>query len=194
MHMSKEKSCPHDMSQACLDDEAQTLWITYFGQYEIAVNTLLHSGYVFDCFLPLLNIVSTYMELWAKAIGMNFGLGSDKSIIAELFKGHDFTTLMEKLRDSISWDEYDQIKDDFFQVWEIVDYLVGLKSDAAHSLSEATRYPETLKGKNSLNPCAISFLEDMCNQFPIEEIVDKIEELTSLTYKIYDQIYEMRVI
>lgn len=192
--MSEDTTCFCDVCPDCLDIEAEGLWICYYEQYRTAINALLETDCAKESILPLLNMVSTYIELWVKAIGLNFGLGSDNAVTAEMFTGHNLSRLMERFRDSISWLEYKRIEDALFEAWEIVDYLTGLSSEEEITLSEAMRYPQTKKKTFSLNQCLLAHLVENCDKFQVTDILESVKTLMAVTYKIYNQIYEMRVI
>lgn len=192
--MSTENTCLCNICDDCLNAESDGLWICYYDQYRTAINALLDTDVVKESILPLLNMVSTYIELWVKAIGLNFGLGSDNAVTAEMFTGHKLSKLIEKLRDAILWEEYKQIEEDLLLAWDIVDYLTGLSAEEDISLSEAMRYPQTKKKSYALNQCMIAHLVELCDKFPIEVIISEIRNLMAITYDIYNQIYEMRVL
>jgi hypothetical protein len=192
--MSTETTCLCDVCPDCLNAESDGLWICYYDQYRVAINGLLAMDCAKESILPLLNMVSTYIELWVKAIGLNFGLGSDNAVTAEMFTGHKLSQLVEKLRDSIRWEEYKQIEKDLFSAWDIVDYLSGLSAEEDISLSEAMRYPQTRKKSYALNQCLMAHLVELCDKFPVKNILSEIKKLMELTYNIYNQIYEMRVL
>ena len=186
--------CSFEICSECLDSESEGLWIHYYDHYRTAINALLSAGFTEQCFLPLLNLTSTYIELWIKVVGMNYGLGADNSVEVEMITGHNLTKLMERLRDIISWEEYRLVEKDFFRVWEIIDELIGLSAEENISLSEAMRYPETRKQSSTIGYCLLVYLTDRCDKFIINEIVDDVAELMRRTYKIYNEIYELRVL
>lgn len=186
--------CSFEICPECLNNESEGLWIYYYEHYRTAINALLSTGCAEQCFLPLLNLTSTYIELWIKVIGMNYGLGSDNSVEVEMITGHNLTRLMERLRDIISWDEYRLVEKDFFRVWEIIDGLIALTAEENISLSEAMRYPETKKESSTIGSCLLGHLTERCDKFIVGEIIDDVGELMRLTYKIYNKIYEFRVL
>ncbi len=192
--MSTEAKCLCNVCPDCLNAEADGLWICYYDQYRVAINSLLAADCAKESILPLLNLVSTYIELWVKAISLNFGLGSDNAVTAEMFTGHKLSQLIEKLRDSIRWEEYERVEKDFLSAWDIVDYLVGLSAEEDISLSESMRYPQTRKKSYALNQCLMSYLVELCDKFPVESILHEVKKLMEITYVIYNQIYEMRVL
>ena len=192
--MSTDAVCLCDVCPDCINAESDGLWICYYDQYRIAINALLATECAERSVLPLLNMVSTYIELWVKVIGLNFGLGSDNAVTAEMFTGHKLSQLIEKLRDSIRWEEYKQVEKDLIEVWDIVDYLAGLSAEEDISLSEAMRYAQTRRKNYSLNQCLIAHLTELCDKFSVNNVLDAVKELMKKTYGIYDQIYEMRVL
>lgn len=192
--MTTDDTCFCDICPDCLNEESDGLWICYYDQYRVAINALLTAGCARESILPLLNLVSTYIELWVKAIGLNFGLGSDNTVTAQMFIGHKLSLLMEKLRDCISWEEYEQVEEELFVVWNSVDYLAELSAEEDITLSEAMRYPQTKRKSYSLNQCLMAHLVDMCDQFPVVEVLDNIKTIMETTYDIYNHIYEMRVL
>ena len=111
-----------------------------------------------------------------------------------MFTGHKLSQLIEKLRDSIRWEEYKQVEKDLIEVWDIVDYLAGLSAEEDISLSEAMRYPQTRRKNYSLNQCLIAHLTELCDKFSVNNVLDAVKELMKKTYGIYDQIYEMRIL
>ena len=192
--MTTATTCLCDVCPDCLNVESDGLWICYYNQYHVAINGLLATDCANESILPLLNMVSTYIELWVKAICFNFGMGSDYAIHAERFTGHNLTGLLEKLRNSIRPEEYIKIKEDLLIVWDIVDDLTTLSADDDISLTEATRYPQTRKKSCAIDQCLLVHLVEMCTKFQIEDVVNDVRILMDLTYDIYNQIYEMRVL
>ena len=192
--MENEATCLCDVCQDCLNAESDGLWICYYNQYRVAINGLLATDCAKESILPLLNMVSTYIELWVKAICFNFGMGSDYAIHAERFTGHNLTGLLEKLRNSIRMEEYIKIKEDLLIVWDIVDGLTTLSAAEDISLTEATRYPQTRSKSCAIDQCLFAHLVEMCTKFQIDDLIDDIRILMNLTYDIYDQIYEIRVL
>lgn len=192
--METDTGCLCDVCPNCLNAEADGLWICYYNQYRVAINGLLATACAKESILPLLNMVSTYIELWVKAICFNFGMGSDYAIHAERFTGHNLTGLLEKLRNSIRMEEYIKVKEDLLIVWDIVDGLTTLSAAEDISLTEATRYPQTRSKSYAIDQCLFAHLVEMCTKFQIDDVIDDIRILMNLTYDIYDQIYEMRVL
>ena len=192
--MEYETTCSCDVCPDCLNTEADGLWICYYNQYRIAINALLTADCAKESVLPLLNMVSTYIELWVKVICFNFGMGTDYAVHAERFTGHNLPQLMEKLRNAIRLEEYIKIKEDLFTVWDIVNDLTMLSAEEDISLSESTRYPQTRNKSCAIDQCLFAHLVEMCNKFDVDYILVTIKILMNLTYDIYDQIYEMRVL
>lgn len=192
--METDTGCLCDVCPDCLNAESDGLWICYYDQYRTAINALLATDSAKESILPLLNMVSTYIELWVKAICFNFGMGSDYAIHAERFTGHNLSQLLEKLRNAIRLEEYIKIKEDLCIAWDIVNDLTTLSAKEDISLSEATRYPQTRNKSYAIDQCLFAHLVEMCEKFPVEDALDDIRILMNVSYDIYDQIYEMRVL
>ena len=186
-----------DMVQICPDcqnEEATTLWITYYNQYynlcKMAVRRLSIDS---DTIIPTLLLMSQYIEIWIKTIACNYGIGKGKTIAVGELTGHNIIKMFEELIDILSEDEYFGNKRILDRIYNWIWYFNELCATDEISLSEATRYPLTRKGEATLNPCLVRFIQGECSLFEISLIKRKANALLKLTYSIYNALYDERI-
>lgn len=178
----------------CLDDEANTLWISYYEQYYNALKCLSNKVDKNDLFLPTILILSQYMELWIKTILLNYGAGENEYIVSNLVTGHGIDELLQEMIDTISYDEWIKNKRKICKIAGLYAWFDEMSNNKT-ALSIAMRYPITAnKEKSTLNPCVLKYISGECEKFNIKMLRRNIKSILRHTKDVYDNIYSSRVI
>lgn len=178
------------------DDESNSLWTVYYGQYLYALWAILDAcdkKYNVDyeeVFLPLCFLVSHYMELWGKTISKNFGIGDFEQDAATLVSGHHVDELLERLDKRFTDNE--QVHQKIQRITELYKSLQGLTMDNT-PVSEAMRYPINKKDKPTLSQSLSTALEWQDFSFDFSHYGAIIQNLISETEDIYDLIFQEKI-
>lgn len=176
----------------CLKEFAPNLWLVYYEQYYLAVEKLLKSRNRKKLLVPFTFMLAQYLEIWIKIICSNFAEGEGIDIRAEIVKGHGLLELFDKIYYVTDWEEQHRLRYDLDYVRQLIDYFCGITVDENVSLSEAMRFPTTMKGNSSVNSCIFHVLNDDCSKMDYTRYFRNAQDLLNLTYEIYDEIYNLR--
>lgn len=178
----------------CLDEQSDDLWMIYYDEYYNAVEVINEENKKRnnDLFLPTLLLLAQYMEIWIKAIAVNYGAGKYGEIETDLILGHNPDELMQKMIDIISEEEWEQNKD---KIWEIDNIYAWFNEMTENNipLSIAMRYPKTRENHSLLCSCILNCLSGECDRFNTEKCYLGIKKILKLTYEVYDNIYNFRI-
>jgi len=183
-----------EMCPDCLDDKSDELWMVYYEQYYEALNTINEENKVSNnsLFLPMILLLAQYMEIWMKAIAVNYGAGKYGAIGAETIFGHNSDILMQKMIDIIDEEEWEQNKERIWQIDRTYTWFTDMTENEV-PLSIAMRYPKTKDKHSSLCSCILNCISGECDCFPLEKCYLHIKKILKLTYEVYDNIYESRM-
>ena len=181
-----------ELSLESLDDKSDGMWMVYFEQYYRAVEVTNEENKNSELLLPMLLLLSQYMEIWMKAIAANYGAGKYGKIEANVIFGHKTEELMQKMIDIISEEEWKENQDKILEIDNIYTWF----NDMTHNdvpLSIAARYPKTKENHSSLCSCILNCLSGECDYFETKQFYMYVKKLLKLTYEVYDNIYNSRV-
>lgn len=181
------------------DDEANSLWATYYAQYLDSIWALIDTcessksyfSYE-DIFLPLGLLTAHYMELWLKTISRNYGIGDFKNIDAVHLSGHRVSELSPKFLASLSQEERNACDKQIDKAMELYEKLKLLAKENI-DLSEAMRYPVDRKGNATLMPQLLENIEWQEFDFDYVTYIELIKNLLHLTENVYGCIFKIRI-
>ena len=183
-----------EMCPDCLDECSDELWMVYYEQYYEAVKVINEENKRSNnvLLLPMVLLLAQYMEIWTKAITVNYGAGKYGKIEADVIYGHKPEELMQKMVDIISEEEWAQNQDKIYQIDNIYSWFNDMTENGV-PLSIAMRYPKTKENHSSLCSCILSCVSGECDRFDAEQCYFGVKKILKLTYEVYDNIYNFRM-
>ena len=184
-----------DRNRNLADDTANAFWISYLDQYETAIWCLIgdyesNEGHL-DIYLPILFLFSQYIELWAKTIEQNFGVGVTEDTSLNIFGQHYKKDFFASVSKSLTQHEANKFSKSLQEIASIYNKIERLTANGSN-LNEAMRYPVTRKAVASINKNILLNLDFEEAGFQFSIYLSKVKRVMELTRAVFDSIYEDR--